>query len=316
MKKELNACGIAVAHHSDDHIETILIKLLRGGGFTSWKGFKLWNGEIFRPLLHYSKNEIIKFCDIESIPYRQDSSNESNKYARNALRNVVFPVFEKFFHGWMTNLEQVGKKAEISNEIIDFILDELVENESIETVGMEKFSLELKASLLKEFILNATGYICSKGHLAEAVKLIESQTGKILPLTDKFSLVKGRGELSIKRNEITYHSLAIQESELNQKISHGAWEFVIKSHELNSNLTISIANIRWPIFIRKWKSGDKFQPYGMKGSQKISDHLTNRKINSAHREETLILTDSGSTICAVYTQRLLVMGKMVVYLSY
>lgn len=299
LKKEHNARGIAVAHHSDDQIETILSKLLRGGGFTSWKGLQLWNGEIFRPLLHYSKNEIIKFCDNESIPYRQDSSNESNKYARNALRNVVFPIFEKFFPGWMINLEQVGKKAEISNEILNFILDKIVENESIETVEMEKFSLELKASLLKEFIFTATGYICTKGHLSEAVKLIESQTGKILPLTDKFSLVKGRGKLSIKRNEITYHSLAIQESELNQKISHGGWELAIKSNEPNSNLTISIANIRWPIFIRKWKSGDKFQPFGMRGSQKISDHLTNRKINPANRGETLILTDSGGTICAV-----------------
>ena len=72
-----------------------------------------------------------------------------------------------------------------------------------------------------------------------------------------------------------------------------------KIHELNSNLMISIANIRWPIFIRKWKSGDKFQPFGMRGSQKISDHLTNRKINPANRGETLILTDSGGTICAV-----------------
>lgn len=299
FKKEYKACGIAVAHHGDDQIETILIKLLRGGGFTSWKGLQLWNGEIFRPLLHLSKNEIIKFCDNESIPYRIDASNTSNKYARNVLRKVVFPVFEKFFPGWGANLQQIGKKAELSNEILDFILKMVVENESIQTVEMEKFSLELKASLLKEFILNATGYICSKGHLSEAVKLIGSQTGKILPIHNEFSLVKGRGKISIKRNELTGNSLAIKESELEQKISYGAWEFVLKSYESSSNLMISIANIRWPIFIRKWNLGDKLQPYGMMGSQKISDHLTNRKINPVHREETLILIDSGDTVCAV-----------------
>ena len=67
----------------------------------------------------------------------------------------------------------------------------------------------------------------------------------------------------------------------------------------NSDLIISLDEIQWPIKIRTWEAGDNIQPLGMIGSQKVSDHLTNRKINASQREETLILIDSGGTICAI-----------------
>ena len=300
LKTEIRASGIATAHHADDQIETILFKILRGGGVTSWKGTNVWDEEIFRPLLHLSKKEIIEFCKIESVPFRNDESNDANTYARNALRNTVFPVFDEFIPGWQSNLKTVGNKAGVTDEALSVLLENLSENDSLLVSDMNHFSNELIGSLIKRFLFENTGIKLSKGQLLEALALLGSQTGKVLLLTEKISLIKGRGTLTIKRNGSTgIVDISISEKDLENEVLIGDWKLKNESNKSGSDLRISIDEIIWPIRIRNWKSGDQIQPFGMSGTQNLSDHLTNRKINASQREETLILIDSGGTICAI-----------------
>lgn len=300
LKKEINAAGIAIAHHQDDQLETMLFKILRGGGISSWKGLQMWDGEIFRPILDITKSEVLEFCDFEAIPFRIDASNETNDYTRNALRNTVFPVFDSFIPGWKSNLKAVGHKAEVTDEVLNKMLELVVENNSLLVDDLSELSLNLKASIVQKFVRNSADYALSKGEINAVVQLIESQTGKIVQLTDEITVVRNRDRLSIKKNgNEQFKEVFLSETDLKNEIKVSDWNLNIVMGYQNSDLIISLDEIQWPIKIRTWEAGDNIQPLGMIGSQKVSDHLTNRKINASQREETLILIDSGGTICAI-----------------
>ncbi len=310
LKKEIDAEGIAVAHHADDQLETILFKVLRGSGFCSWKGLQEWDGEIYRPLLNLSKAEILEFCVTEAIPYRIDASNESNDYTRNAMRNDVFPVFDEFIPGWKSNLYDVSHKSTVLEETIGILLKDISEGDSIQINQLQDLSNALKAELIKRFISDKTGISLSKGQLLESVNLLESQTGKESILGEGFSLIRDRNRLVIKKTQPEkVLQISISEGDLEDSFAIEGWNLKISQNEKVADLSLDSNSIVWPIQIRKWESGDKLRPFGMNGMQKVSDHLTNRKINASLREETLILTDSGGTICAILYPETAVNGE-------
>jgi tRNA(Ile)-lysidine synthase len=300
LKSEVEAKGIAIAHHKDDQVETILFKMLRGGGPESWKGLQAWDNEIFRPLLALSKEDILEFCETESVPYRNDVSNESNSYARNALRNTVFPLFDEFIPGWKSNTLEIGQKAESTDEALSFILDSIADDQSILIDKLAAFSTELSGTLIKKFIQTKEDIRLTKGQLYEILDLLSSQTGKGVQLNDQTEIVKDRGRLTLKKNQSDeIAEVMLTENEIFQGIERSNWVFGDNSNIQNVSLSISLDQIEWPLYLRGWKSGERFQPFGMDGTQKVSDHLTNRKINASQREDSLILIDSGGTICAI-----------------
>ena len=95
IRKEYNASAIAVAHHSDDSIETILLNLLRGTGLKGICGIRPKNGYIVRPLLCVNRKEIEDYLHEQGIEYIVDSTNLENEYTRNKIRNIVMPILRE-----------------------------------------------------------------------------------------------------------------------------------------------------------------------------------------------------------------------------
>ena len=95
IRKEYNAGAIAVAHHSDDSIETILLNLLRGTGLKGICGIRPKNGYIVRPLLCVNRKEIEEYLHEQGIGYITDSTNLENEYTRNKIRNIVMPILRE-----------------------------------------------------------------------------------------------------------------------------------------------------------------------------------------------------------------------------
>ena len=87
LKRELNADFIVTAHHRDDQVETILQKYLRGSGPGAWSGMSLLDGDLFRPLLMYLQRRESWICRNQHVPFRDDQTNQTSKYARNLIRN-------------------------------------------------------------------------------------------------------------------------------------------------------------------------------------------------------------------------------------
>jgi tRNA(Ile)-lysidine synthase len=95
IRAEYNAGAIAVAHHSDDSIETILLNLLRGTGLKGICGIRPKNGYIVRPLLCVNRKEIEDYLTENGIGYITDSTNLENEYTRNKIRNIVMPILRE-----------------------------------------------------------------------------------------------------------------------------------------------------------------------------------------------------------------------------
>ncbi|MDE5960388.1 MAG: tRNA lysidine(34) synthetase TilS, partial [Duncaniella sp.] len=92
---------IAVGHHREDNVETFFLNLLRGSGLVGLKGMQPRSLNIIRPLLDTTKAEIISYLESRGLKYVTDSTNSSNEFKRNRLRNIVLPEFEQAFPGAM-----------------------------------------------------------------------------------------------------------------------------------------------------------------------------------------------------------------------
>ncbi|MGD8428165.1 MAG: tRNA lysidine(34) synthetase TilS, partial [Balneolaceae bacterium] len=306
LAEEHDATGIAVAHHEDDQVETIFQKILRGSGLVSWTGMEIWDGYVFRPLLHISRRQIEEFAEVHEIPYRTDVSNLDSDFARNFLRNEWLKKMSDFFPGWKQNILRVNRQAGNYEEAIDWIADHISNREG---VSREIFHT-LKPGVQKAVILyllkkKYPGLQISQSSLEQLDKLAELQTGRKIQLTDQFSILRDRNTYVLRGREeaddFTSFKVHRKQVELSTLIK-GNVMFSIEKFEnpdYKNALFLDPDKVSWPVKLRRWKDGDRFQPFGMKGHQQVSDHLTNRKISAAHKKQALVIESFDKSISAV-----------------
>lgn len=302
LKKEYKADAIVTAHHYEDQIETILQKLFRGSGPDSWQGMQVWNGVIFRPLLNFSKEEICQYAEAHAIPFREDESNRQSKYARNFLRLELRHQLDEFFPGWRQNIERLSELGLITKQAVKE-LAEMVTNErgDIEKNAFLKLDEPLRSSVLK-YILEKNGISPSKGQLEELQDFESLQPGRKLQLDEDTVLMTGRDFLFIKKEDefTTPEPVTLSKNELAAGFEFGSATYRLGTEKgKGRDLYLDASLLNFPLTLRTWEPGDKFIPFGMTGTQKISDHLTNRKIPVHLREKTLVLCGSDSTIYAI-----------------
>lgn len=306
LTRENGAAGIATAHHQDDQLETIFQKILRGSGLSAWQGMQVWNGELFRPLLSVSKAELITFASARHIPYRIDSSNEESTYARNFLRNGWFPALDDLFPGWRDNLLKLPERAREHEEFTRLLLDSIRCGED----GLDRESfLALPGRVQRPLILEVIKSLdpavsVSTGALEQLDRIGELQTGKRIQLNEEWALFRDRDILRLTRGERpAREAIPIGERQWRSdvlrldgfRITVGEW----MGSPRPDRLELDASAVQWPLVLREWRDGDRFEPLGMEGSQSVADHLTNRKISSVKRGQVRVLEDGGGRILAV-----------------
>lgn len=305
MLVEYNADLITTAHHEDDQIETILQKILRGAGTSAWKGMKMKEKDIIRPLLGVQKSEIMKFVAENNVPYRIDNSNEESTYARNFLRHNWFPLLGRLFPGWRENILKVPGRAEEFEEMADIILSTVQEDSK--TLNRQKF-LDLPNRIrpvifYRFYELSGINVPVAASALSGISQLGELQTGKSIQLSGDVFISRERDGfvLETKLDE-RFVEVTVAKDQLADDFKVGSLVFKIETSPTSfeaGTLTLDARKIEFPVIIREWEEGDVIQPMGMQGSQLISDHLTNRKIKSIEKSRAIVLESFDGTICAV-----------------
>ncbi len=300
LYEQNNADAIIVAHHQDDQVETILQKLLRGSGVSSWQGMKEWDGEIWRPLLDISKEQILDYCQSENIPYRTDSSNLSSDYARNFIRNDLAQRFDDFFPGWKQNLLGLSGLGKVTQQAVEELTKTISSKNEISAGELNKLPTELRKAMLKEFLIHQGIQQSSKGELEELDTLIIGETGKKVILSDEKYVVKDRESLVFVTKGKVEGNFTFNSNESFSDIDHPILGFKIADSSFKKEgLYMATDSFKWPVTLRRWKAGDKIVPFGMNGSQTVAGHLTNRKVSSAKKEKALVLCGSDGTIYAI-----------------
>lgn len=306
LQNEYEADAIAVAHHQDDQVETVLQKLFRGAGLESWSAMSIWDPPLFRPLIDTSQQEIMQYLEENAVPWRTDRSNLKSDFARNLLRNEWLDKLGEFFPGWKENVLRLPVQAELFTEALNYVAGRVTDNrDRIEMAVFRNLSPNLQKALVLHLLKESDPDIeITSGALHQIENIGTLQTGKSIQLTEHYSLLNDREWLKIVYEQTeSLNLVSVEEEQLReQPFSFNGLTFSIDSFsnpDYEKRLYLDLEKLQWPLSLRRWKAGDAFQPFGMVGHQNVSDHLTNRKISAAEKGKALVLKSFEDTICAV-----------------
>jgi len=173
---------IAVAHNSDDQVETYLMRILRGAGLQGLSAMKWHNGKIIRPLLATSRKEILEFLRNENLTYRTDKTNAESLFLRNKIRNKLIPYLEKNYN---PNIKQTILDSTSSISQDHDCLNELAEKvyQKNKVLSVKKI-LSLHPALQKRLLLKiiaekkSNTKDVSAHNIDEMLKILHSSKGK------------------------------------------------------------------------------------------------------------------------------------------
>ena len=293
---------ILTAHHQNDNHETFLFNALKGSGISGLKGIPERNSKILRPLLQFTKNQLLAYVKENQIKYGTDSSNSSTKYDRNFLRNEVFQTlitkFPKFEQGLTNSINFLSADYSLLNKLVDEIIQPQLEETKNYTLIKFKTSVPKKAwfHFFKKFGFNYSQINNWVESDSQSGKFIESSTHRI-------SKDRGNWMLSKKVNYSRIDKIFyIQKNETIETpiklIGKICKNF---SFEKSNNKTefFDFSKLDFPLKIRKWKKGDKIQPLGMKGSKKVSNILIDFKKSIVEKENIYVLVSNNDIVWIV-----------------
>jgi tRNA(Ile)-lysidine synthase len=313
--ENINAHKIVTAHNLEDNTETVLLNLFRGTGLKGASGIPIIRNNIIRPLLSTSKKDILEFLETENIKYRIDKTNFENDFSRNYLRNEIIPKLkEKINSGIDNNVLNFSKIATQSEKAIhDFALNIcnkfIHKNESGITISNQITDIEfvnifpnaVKLGLEKKFNKSFTFEDISK-----IKKVFALQVGSKVELSNNIIAIKERNYLQIyyKTENNFEDSFELNLSELRQIGSIIISAEIVEEGDVKYSSSKNIEfingdNILFPLTVRRWRVGDRFNPIGLNGTKTISDFLTDSKTSSKKKKEQLVLLNRGKIIWVV-----------------
>lgn len=301
--KENQLNYVVTAHHAKDDLETFLINISRGSGIEGLSGMESQGDFVLRPLLPFSREEIAKYAQENNIKWREDSSNNSDKYLRNHLRHHAIPALEEaapqFLAQFKKSQQHLQESANLLEDYTALLFSKIV-TQSFK--GYDLNITQLKATpntkavlyqLLKDFDFTAWDDI---------YELLDAQPGKYV-ISKNYRLIKDREVLILTENtkeedavyrfESTQHELNLPDLKLEK-------ESVQDFKRPNTNEAyFDLNQLEFPLIIRKWKEGDAFFPFGMKGKKKLSKFFKDLKYSTIQKEAVWLLCSKNDIIWVI-----------------
>ena len=292
---------VLTAHHLDDQIETFLINLNRGAGLNGLQGIPQENGRVLRPLLPFSRDQISAFARENSCSWREDSSNSSNKYQRNVLRNKVLPLLHEALPDlkshFASSLEYLkGAQDIVEDSAARFRESVITTTESGMKISIEKLQNWSNPKAYLYELLKEYGF----KQIDEVMDLLRAQTGKHIS-SGSHILLKNRAYLELEK-QTSYAPVLILIDNFPSKMEFYNSVLNLETLEVSKPLELVKANkskniayldaqkVPFPLTLRSWKQGDRIQPLGMKGTKLVSDVLTDSKVSFTAKEKIVVLT--------------------------
>ena len=294
---------VLTAHHLDDNVETFLINFTRGTGLEGLTGIPAQNGNIIRPLLPFSREEIENYAQANQIQWREDSSNASDKYFRNKLRHNIVPTLKElntgFLDSFQNTLHHLQQSESLVNDASKLVFEKVVEE--------KENQLEIHLKPLLEF-QNYKAYLYqwlkNYGFSAwnDIYDLVEAQSGKQV-FSETHILLKDREKLILsERNEINKSEVFIIESiesKVNIPLKLRFCKAVNIFETVSNCIFVDESKIKFPLTIRKWQEGDYFYPSGMNGKKKLSKYFKDEKYSLLDKENQWLLCSEDQIVWVI-----------------
>ncbi|MGP1465183.1 MAG: tRNA lysidine(34) synthetase TilS [Prevotella koreensis] len=312
LRHDIGADGVCVAHHQNDCAETLIMNLIRGTGIKGLAGIMPKRDSIIRPLLCVSRDEIEDFLTKESQDYVTDSTNLDDFCVRNSIRLNIIPMMEKINPSVVQNIVRTAMRMNEANKVFN----ESIGASSSKVSDLIDGSLYIDIRALKkepspEYTLFniLKNYRFNPEQIESIGYNLDFPTGTRF-LSDTHQLVFDREKMIVTKIENNRISLKIPE--------HGKYiindvksiriEKVIVNKEFNISkdnftATLDSANVKFPLLLRNVENGDRFFPFGMKGSKLVSKYMTDKRFSLIDKQKQMVLEDASGNIIWLVGER-------------
>ncbi|MFM2385264.1 MAG: hypothetical protein RL660_21 [Bacteroidota bacterium] len=306
---------LCTAHHANDNVETILMRLGRGTGLSGLQGIPAKNKQIRRPLLAFTKQHLEAYAHENNVVWRLDESNLSNNYLRNAVRNELIPQWEKLQPDFMSNMIDNIGRWQAAHALYKQGADKLrskfvrIDADGDAHILVKQLGHPHAEVVMFEILQD---YNASPGQVSEVLKLQKSNVGASVDLPLHKVLRHGT-EIIITKNiaaDASIHYLHspgdMVQFELGRLHCETFSSTDKKPSDSKSDSNIEMldaAKLEWPLCLRVKREGDYFYPLGMRKKKKISRFLIDKKI-PLHKKQHVWLLTSGNKIVWVVGHRI------------
>jgi len=306
MIDKYNSKYLFTAHHSDDLIETVLMKLVRGSTINGYKGFKIEdkrnNYSLVRPLLLADKKEILKYLKEKKQKYFIDKTNKISLFTRNRYRLKIIPLLRKENPNINTSFLEYSLLLDEMNSYIDKKVDEVYENiVNNNKINLEKFNKEdiiIKKKILERFL--------EAEYFSDIVELNKRHLNLILSITEDYS---GKKTLDMPFNKVIvreykelyfFHETNYKKNKEildKNKVFNMFKIYLDKDGNVDNNFVMRLnkKDVKLPLIIRTIEEDDVISLNNL-GTKKVKDIFRDSKVKEDIRKYYPIITDSNNKI--------------------
>ena len=317
LRKERDASFVAVAHHRDDNVETLLLNLIRGTGMRGLCAMQYVNGTIVRPLLNVSRAEIVEYLNSQNLSFITDSTNLIPDFTRNRIRLQLLPLMRGINPSVDDTIEHTIKRLCDVDKIYREAIGKSIENVCVKYenkgvylgIDIPKLLAETSPRSLLHEILHPYGF--SVAIESQIFECLDMPSGAVYK-SDGWTLLRDRSRLLLKKVECS--NCLNGEIELPNdgtiELDDGK-KIVVERKTINAmeeiprdkhTVCLDASKVNAPLKVRHWKDGDRFYPFGMKGSKLLSDYFIDRKFSIFDKSNQFIV-DCGGRIAWVVGER-------------
>ena len=334
LKEIHNFDKVALAHHSDDQIETFFINMLRGSGIKGLKGMKPQNDFYIRPLLFSNRNQIVTFAKENNIQWVEDYTNQETVYLRNKIRHQIIPLFDEIKDNARQSLnfsiDCLSSENELYRNLIDekFAEIEFVKDDYRSVENRHFLNNENGKQLLFEWVRKFGFNYKQAESMFEAMK--NEKSGVVFYSDNSVGTRHAASVLvaSVQKDKIEIFENRVEEEEIliesenlktlkpeNSQILKFSDSQIFRFSVLNKDENFKLIKdssfaqfdmdrITFPLKLRHWRKGDKFKPLGMKGSKLLSDFFNDLGFTTFQKRNVWIMEDANGLIMWVVGYRI------------
>ncbi len=309
LTSEYKANYVMTAHHGDDLIETILMKIVRGSNINGYAGFKkivdMGNYKIVRPLIYYTKDELVEYDKENKVKFYVDKSNYDTTYTRNRYRKDILPFLKKEKSDVHTKFLKFSSTLLEATEFIDKERDKALRKCYKDGIlNIEEFK-DIDSYLQKEIIYYLLDkfyqddlFLVSDVHINLILNLINSnKANNSVNLPNDVIVIKSYNNLEIR---MVTDQIGSYEIELCDKVMLPNKHKIVRIDKTTDNSNnicrLDSSEISLPLTVRSRRLGDRMNIKGSTGSRKIKDIFIDKKIKMEDRNLWPIVVDASGTI--------------------
>lgn len=311
--RENGLAHIAVAHHRDDSVETMLLNLIRGTGISGLTGIRPQNGKVVRPLLTLSRQDILEYLTVIGQEYVTDSTNLQDEYVRNKIRLRLLPLMEEINPSVKESMAATAARLRGVERVYDEAMAQAavrVTDAGGREIHIPSLLSEKEPAALLFELLHPYGFVASQ--IDDMLNCLNGESGRRF-VNRQWEVLKDREKLIIRQREEVdgEEGYLIAGAPAETHLCDGRTitvEILSRTSDYQVARSPQIASldasmVEWPLTVRRWRYGDKFSPFGMKGKKLVSDYLTDCKLSLFEKERQWIVCDARDRILWVVGRR-------------